>query len=149
MSMNLIPENIIPNTDQLATIFSQAAAPAFLLGAVAAFTQMLLSRLKEVIDRIRSLHEIPDTDSARVKLKADIPDLKFRAVLLHKAAYLALTSGIATTLLLMIWIVSAFLQFQHVYGGGLLFGIASWLLGLSLYNFAREVKVALNDFDPR
>ena len=147
MSMNFILENFIPDTNQLATIFSQAAAPAFLLGAVAAFTQMLLSRLTHVIDRIRSLNEIADSDSARVKLKTDIPDLKLRAVLLHRAAYLALTAGIATTLLLMIWIVSAFLKLQHVYGGGLLFGVASALLGLSLYNFAREVKVALSDFD--
>jgi hypothetical protein len=42
----------------------QATAPAFILGAVAGFISILLGRMTSVIDRIRSLNEIADGDTA-------------------------------------------------------------------------------------
>jgi Protein of unknown function (DUF2721) len=139
--------NFLPEPEQLAAIFSQALAPAFLLGAITILTGGLSTRLTGVIDRIRSLNEIADSDSARGKLKADIPVLKLRAVLLQRAAYMTLTAGMTLILLLVIWVASAFMGLQHIYGGGLLFGIACVLLGLSFYNFAREVKISLAEFN--
>jgi Protein of unknown function (DUF2721) len=45
----------VPTADQLSQIMSHAIAPAFLLGAVAAYISILLSRMTTVVDRIRSL----------------------------------------------------------------------------------------------
>ena len=137
----------LPEPHQLATIFSQALAPAFLLGAISILTGGLSTRLQGVTDRLRVLKEIADGDSIRGKLKADIPLLKFRATLLKKAAFMTLTAGVVMMSLLVIWVISAFLGLQHIYGGVLLFMIACLLLGLSLFNFAREVRISLVEFD--
>lgn len=139
--------NFVPNAAQLQSIFAQAAAPAFLIAGVAAFISILLSRLTAVIDRIRYLSGIADSDPALANLKGDIPYLKRRALLLHKAVYLALLAGIATTMLLIVMAASAFMRLQHIYGGGLLFGIATTLFTLSLFRFAQEVRVALHEID--
>src|SRR5580698_8865880 len=107
---------LIPSAEELAAIFAHAAAPAFLLAGVAGFISVLMSRLTGVVDRIRGLSEILDDDPVRARLKADIPTLKLRARLLHKAAYLALCAGISTTLLLMLSVATALLRLQHLFG---------------------------------
>jgi hypothetical protein len=124
-----------------------ATAPAFLLGAVAGFISILITRATGVLDRLRSLNEITEDDTARVELKSDIPRLKRRERLLSDAIRLALGSGICTTLLLALAFMSAFLGFRHEYGAGLLFIVAVGLLGVSLFRFAQEVKVALHDLE--
>ena len=68
--------DIVPDTGQLSQVMVQATAPAFVLGAVAGFVSILLGRMTNVIDRIRSLNEIADGDTARVHLKSDIPRLR-------------------------------------------------------------------------
>jgi hypothetical protein len=40
-----------PSVKQIAQVFSQATAPAFLFGAAAAFTSVLISRMNRIIDR--------------------------------------------------------------------------------------------------
>jgi hypothetical protein len=137
----------VPTADQLSQIMSHAIAPAFLLGAVAAYISILLSRMTTVVDRIRSLNDIADEDAARVRLRSDIPRLKRRAELLNKATYLALGSGICTTFLLILGFVMAFFGFQHEYGVGLLFIVAVCLMGASLARFAQEVRIALHEFE--
>jgi len=82
--------DLIPDAGQLSQVMSQATGPAFVLGAVAAFIAVLLSRMTVVIDRIRSLNEIADNDTARAYLKSDIPRLRQRATLLNSATHLAL-----------------------------------------------------------
>jgi hypothetical protein len=77
--------DIVPDTGQLSQVMVQATAPAFILGAVAGFVSILLGRMTSVIDRIRSLNEIADGDTARVHLKSDIPRLRKRAKLLNSA----------------------------------------------------------------
>jgi hypothetical protein len=139
--------NFVPNGAQLQAMFAQAAAPAFLLGGIAAFISILMSRTTVLMAQIRSLNEIPDSDSERASLKGEIPHLKRRAFLLHRAAYLALLAGIATALLLVVMALFTFIGLQHIYGGGLLFGIAVILFILSLFNFAMEVRIALRELD--
>jgi Protein of unknown function (DUF2721) len=78
---------LIPDADQISKVMSQATGPAFVLGAVAAFIAVLLSRMTVVIDRIRSLNEIADSDTARARLKSDIPRLRQRAKLLNSATH--------------------------------------------------------------
>ena len=88
--------DIVPDTGQLSQVMVQATAPAFILGAVAGFISILLGRMTSVIDRIRSLNEIADGDTARAHLKSDIPRLRRRAKLLNSATHLALASGMCT-----------------------------------------------------
>jgi hypothetical protein len=75
---------------QLSHVMSEATAPAFVLGAVAAFDAILFNRMTAVIERIRSLNEIAAEDTARAHLKSDIPRLRQRAKLLNSAVYLAI-----------------------------------------------------------
>ena len=71
--------------DHLSQVISHATAPAFMLGAVAGFVSILITRMDGVIDRIRSLSTIADDDRPRARLKADIPRLKHRVHLLNQA----------------------------------------------------------------
>jgi hypothetical protein len=52
-----------PSVSQLAHVISQAAAPAFLPGALAAFIAVLINRLNRIVDRTAILNGIPDEDS--------------------------------------------------------------------------------------
>ena len=45
-----------PTPTELSRIIGQITAPAFLLGAVAAFIALLLARLRQVIDRTQELN---------------------------------------------------------------------------------------------
>src|SRR5215469_11073776 len=120
--------DIVPDAGQLSQVMVQATAPAFILGAVAGLVSILLGRMTSVIDRIRSLNEIVDGDTARAHLKSDIPRLRKRAKLLNSATRLALASGICTSLLLVVGFGSAFLRLQHEYGAGFLFLLALGLM---------------------
>lgn len=80
----------VPEPGQLAQVMSQATAPAFVLGAVAGFTSILLGRAGTILERIRHLNEVPDEAVARGHLKADIPRLQARARILNSAVRLAL-----------------------------------------------------------
>ena len=115
---------LVPDAGQLSQVMAQSTGPAFILGAVAGFTSILLGRMTNVLDRIRSLNEIDDDDTARAHLKSDIPRLRQRARLLNRATHLALTSGICTALLLVVGFVTAYVGVRHEYGAGLLFAVA-------------------------
>jgi hypothetical protein len=132
---------------QLSQVISHATAPAFLLGAVAGFVSILIARMNGIIDRIRSLNSIADDDSARARLKSDIPRLKHRAQLMNDAIYLAVGSGICTTVLVILAFASAFVGVRHEQLVSVLFVIALGLLGAALFTLAREVRIALSEFD--
>ena len=132
---------------QLSQVIAQATAPAFLLGAVSGFVSVLMGRMNGVIDRIRIVNAISPDDAARAGLKADLPRLIRRAALLNRAIYLAVGSAICTTVLLLIAFVIAFLGFRHEVGAGLMFVMALALLGASLMALAREVRIALNEYE--
>ena len=126
---------------------SEATAPAFVLGSVAAFVAVLFNQMTVVIERIRSLNEIAAEDTARAHLKSDIPRLRQRAKLLNSAIHLALVSGLCTSLLLVVGFASAFFGLRHEYGAGILFAAAVALLGGSLFRFGQEVRMGLNEAD--
>ena len=137
--------SLMPSIEQLSRIIAGVAAPAFLLGAVAAFISVLVTRLNRVIDRSQYLNAI--NDEARSHLKADIPRLKQRAALLNKATYYSIMCAIVTALLIIVAFVSALLHLTHEYGVAVLFiGALSYFL-LSLVAFARETRIALGDLD--
>ena len=72
-----------PDAIQLSQVISQATAPAFILGAVAGFVSILLTRMTAVVDRIRHLNDIADDERDRAHLKSDIPRLRRRLDLLN------------------------------------------------------------------
>ena len=137
----------VPDAGQLSQVMAQSTGPAFILGAVAGFTSILLGRMTNVLDRIRSLNEIADDDTARAHLKSDIPRLRKRARLLNGATHLALTSGICTALLLVVGFVTAYVGVRHEYGAGVLFAVAISLLGVALFKFGQEVRLGLSEAD--
>jgi hypothetical protein len=135
-----------PSVAQLSQVIAQVTGPAFLLGAVAAFVSLLISRMNRIIDRSQALDAIRN-DDARAKLKSDIPRLKRRALLLNKAIFYSTVSAIITCLLVIVAFASAYYNIPHEYGVGLLFVIALAFFTVSLVNLARETRIALHEYD--
>jgi hypothetical protein len=141
----MIPDT--PSISQLANVISQAAAPAFLLGALAAFIALLINRLNRIVDRTVVLNGIPDHDSARSRLKADLPRLMRRAAMMNRAIFWAVVASIAVTLLIIVAFVTAFLHLRHEYGVAIFFLISLVAFTTSLIDFAREVRIAVSEYD--
>jgi hypothetical protein len=136
-----------PTVSQLSEVISQAAAPAFLLGALAAFIAVLISRLNRIVDRTIALNAISDTDASKSRLKTDIPRLLRRAAMINRAIFWAVIGSITITLMVIVAFVSAFFGIQHERGVALLFVISLGAFTVSLIDFAREVRIALSEFD--
>jgi hypothetical protein len=137
----------VPDLQRLTMIFSQATAPTFFLGAVAAFVSLMSSRQSAVVVRIRALNGIPQDDPARAYLKADLDRLRRRARLLSSAIVASLISGICATTLLAIVFTAEFFGMKYAYGAGLLFILATFFLGVALVRFAQEARVGLSEAD--
>lgn len=136
-----------PTIAQLATIISQIAAPAFLLGAEAELLAVLVSRMDRTVDRSRAIAAIPDDDDERRHLKAELPSLRRRVGLLHRAILWSVASGVVTGLLVIVAFAMAFLNARHEYGAAGLFIVALGLFTAALISFAREVHLGLTEFD--
>jgi hypothetical protein len=137
----------IPDTQRLAQIFSQATAPTFFLGAVAAFVSLMSSRLAATIERIRALNAIAEDDANRAYLKEDLKRLRRRARLLSSGIRAALTAGIFATILLALLFTTEFAGLKYAYGAGLLFLVATLLLGFALFRFVQEARISLSEAD--
>src|SRR3954470_24569454 len=105
-----------PNVNQLSQVISQAAAPAFLLGALAAFISVLVSRLNRIIDRSIVLNGIPDDDTVKSRLKDDIPRRMRRETMINRAILRSVVGSIAVTILVSVAFASAFFEVQHERG---------------------------------
>jgi uncharacterized membrane protein len=136
----------IPDTERLSHIFSQATAPTFFLGAVAAFVSLMTSRLSGVIERTRTLNAISHDDS-RAHLKGDIERLRQRAVFLNSGILASLRAGLCATLLLAIIFVTEFVGLKYSYGAGMLFVVATAFLGFALFRFSQEARISISKAD--
>jgi hypothetical protein len=136
-----------PSVSQLSHVISQAAAPAFLLGALAAFIAVLIARLNRIVDRTVVLNGIPEDDTVRYRLKADLPRLMRRAAMMNRAIFWAVVASIAVTILVIVAFLTAFFQLQHERGVAIFFMISLGAFTISLVDFAREVRIALSEFD--
>jgi hypothetical protein len=136
-----------PSATQLSQVITQAIAPAFLLGALAAFISVLTLRMNRVVDRSQMLNAIDDKDTARARLKTDLPRMRQRSILLNNATLFATFSAIFATLLVMVAFVTAFFDIQHERGIAVLFVITLGFFAAALVNFARETRIALHEFD--
>ena len=135
-----------PST-QLSQVIAQVTAPAFLLGAVAAFISGLIARMNRIVDRSQALNAITDDNPGKAELKADIPRLKRRAALLNKSILFAIISAIITSILVIVAFITAYLTFPHEYGVGLFFIAALGFFTAALVNLGRETLIALHDYD--
>jgi hypothetical protein len=134
-------------SDQLSLGISQAAAPAFLLGAIASFLSVLVSHMSRIVDRSRAINAIPEDDVKRAHLRDHLPELQFRAKLIIRAIYWSVASGIAACLLMIIAFIAAYVGARHEPAAAVLFTTALLLFTASLIAFARELRVALNQKD--
>jgi hypothetical protein len=128
-----------PDLDHLTAAISHATAPAFMLGAVAGFLSVLVSRMERIHDRIRTLRAnavegVPDETSAA---------LSRRFAHLNRAIYFAVLSGLCTAALLIVAFACALLGISHTTGVALMFIIALILLMSSLVELTREVRMSL------
>lgn len=136
-----------PSVEQLSQVIVQVTAPSFLLGAVAAFVSLLISRMNRVIDRIQSANAIPERDGSKAGLTKDIPLLKRRAELLNRAIVFSGVSAILTCLLVIVAFISAYCQLRHEYGVALLFVIALGFFTAALTNLVRETWMSVHEYD--
>ena len=132
-----------PDIDHLTQVISHATAPAFLLGAVAGFLSILVTRLERTIDRHRVVRAAAQGSPEAEKMERLVPMLARRAELLNDAIYLAVLSALCTATLLIVSFGLAFMQIPHTQGLALLFVIALLLLMGALIQFTREVRVSL------
>jgi Protein of unknown function (DUF2721) len=138
-----------PSIDELARIIGTVAAPAFLLGAVASFISVLISRITHVIERSQYLHGIADSDASKAYLKIDLPRLRRRAALLNRSLFCSILAAILTALIIIVAFISAFYHVAHEYGVALLFVAALVTFCVALVELARETRLALHDNDLR
>lgn len=135
----MVEQGLTTLTDigRIEKIFSNAAAPAFFLGAVAAFVSLMTTRLGVVNQRIRETRDAAGGANAQPS-EGDLRHLKARARLLHDGIALTLAAGICATILLSVLFVSQFFNFNHAYGTGGLFFLATVFLSLGLIRFGQE-----------
>ncbi|MHC2252971.1 hypothetical protein ACVILK_002663 [Bradyrhizobium embrapense] len=141
----LVPDT--PSVEQLSQVIVQVTAPSFLLGAVAGFVSLLISRMNRVTDRIQAGEAVPDSDHARARLKRDMPQLRRRAELLNRAILFSTTSAILTCLLVIVAFVSAYYQLRHEYGVAVLFVIALAFFTAGLVNLVRETWISVHEYE--
>ena len=130
--------DVVPEIERLTQIFSNAIAPAFFLGAVAAFVSLMMSRLAAVHEGIKAARALPDQNGAAAGSSMALSTLVRRARLLSDGIILSLGGGICATLLLAILFATQFFGLHHAYGSAVLFIAATLLLGVALFRFAQE-----------
>ena len=129
---------LVPDIDRITQIFSNAIAPSFFLGAVAAFVSLMMSRLAAVNAQIKAARALPDQGGAAVGSSMALGTLTRRARLLSDGIILSLGGGMCATLLLAILFASQFFGLHHAYGAAVLFIAATLLLGVALFRFAQD-----------
>jgi hypothetical protein len=125
--------------EQLSEIISHVVAPAFLLGAMASFVSILTNRISGLQDRIREIGRIEGDGHVNGHTAVDLPHLRHRVKLLHKAFVLTIASGVVTCILIIGAFAVALLGFQHVGFAAVLFMISMVLLFCALLLLSVEV----------
>jgi hypothetical protein len=128
---------------ELSQTISQATAPAFLLGAVAAFISVLIGRLNRIVDRGLALNVIDENHRPMEQLKASVTSLRRRAKLLSRALEYAIIAAIFITFLVISAFASAAVGLNQVYGAAILFVLALGFFAASLICLLFEVRIAV------
>jgi hypothetical protein len=80
-------------------------------------------------------------------LKADLPRVMRRAAMMNRAIFWAVIASISVTLLVIVAFVTAFFHLQHERGVAIFFLISLGAFIVSLVDFAREVRIAVSEYD--
>jgi hypothetical protein len=110
-----------------------------MLGAVAGFLSILVSRLERVIDRSRALRTADAIDPSGILAAA----FSRQMFLLGRAIYFAVLSALITAALLIGAFITALAGIGHGRTVAVLFTAALALLMASLVDFAREIRVRM------
>ncbi len=131
--------SVVGGIDHLSNAISHATAPAFMLGAVAGFLSILISRLERIVDRNRALRAADDVDT-KVR-EAVAAAFARRMQLLIRSIYFAVLSALMTAALLIAAFLAALVGVSH--GGivALMFAISLALLMASLVGLTFEIRV--------
>jgi hypothetical protein len=129
---------LVTDIDHLSTAISHATAPAFMLGAVAGFLSILISRLERVVDRSRALRA---ADAAIDPSGILAAAFSRRMFLLSRAIYFAVLSALTTAAILIGAFLTALVGIGHGQIVALLFTAALALLMVSLADLTREIRV--------
>jgi hypothetical protein len=132
-----MPESA-PFLDHFNTAISHATAPAFMLGAVAAFLNVLVNRFERVVDRFRVLRAASPATPTKT-----LAAVSRRLVLLNRGIFFAALSGLFTAALLILRFAGALLDISHRMGVALLFVLALVLFMVSIVELIRDVRVNL------
>ena len=84
--------DFIPDPERLRTIFGLATAPAFFLGAIAAFVSLMSTRLGAALDRLREFQAAEGEDQSH--LKRHVKTQRRRVRLLQQAIRASLIAGV-------------------------------------------------------
>ncbi len=133
--------------DHLTQVISHVIAPSFLLGAVIGLVTLVFGRMAAVVDRLRELNAIPETDSPRAWLREDLPRQRHILRLLRLAAVLTLATGVVTALLIMTGFVMAIFDHDHAHGMAVLFILAMALFIASFTVLAVVAITSVSEFD--
>jgi sterol desaturase/sphingolipid hydroxylase (fatty acid hydroxylase superfamily) len=132
---------VVTDIDHLGLVISHATAPAFMLGAVAAFLSILIQRMERISDRIRVLRA--DGSSGADPKEALLQTLDRRVLLLGRAIYFGVLSALVTSALLIAAFASALLGVGHGVIVAAMFVVALALLMTCLVNLALEIRIQL------
>jgi Protein of unknown function (DUF2721) len=122
--------------DHFNTAISHATAPAFMLGAVAAFLNVLVNRFERVVDRFRVLRAASPAAPAEI-----LASVSRRLVLLNRGVYFAALSGLCTAALLIVLFACALLDISHRTGVAAMFVLALVLLMAAITELVRDVRL--------
>ncbi len=129
---------LVNDIDQLNVAIAHATAPAFMLGAVAAFLSILIARLERIADKNKALRS-SDVDLDPTGVVA--ASFARRMELLSRAIYFAVLSALLTATLLICAFLAALVGIGHGQIVAMLFTLALMLLMASLTQLAREIRV--------
>jgi hypothetical protein len=126
----------------ITSVIAQTAAPAFVLGAVAGFLSILISRLDRTAERARDLRKtaVPEPSKAHGEFMGSAFR---RQELLYRAIYFAVLCALTTATLVLLSFAAALFEIRHERIVALLFMVALMMFMISLIYFLREIGLAI------
>jgi hypothetical protein len=120
-----------------------AVAPVFLVSGVGALLAVLMQRFSRIIDRARLLEAAMASPMANDQMVAELAALTKRAKLINRAISLATSCALLICSVITILFLSAFANFDASKVVGVVFIVAMLMLIGGLFNFLREVQIAI------
>ena len=129
---------VATDIDHFSQVITHATAPAFMLGAVAAFLSILFARLERVADNNKALQ----TSGVERDLADRLAAAYLRRMeLLSRAILLAVLSALTTAALLIVAFLAALSGVGHGRIVALMFTVALMLLIAALVELVLELRV--------